>query len=305
MATCAGTRPCMRWSHSGLEAGEGRVGDGRHALLVRLGDVVIAPARSRRYFLGHAGAHKLVLGVQHEELKAGQPTQRLGHGEHLVLERLLGRLLVLGRVGVVARAGLVVEPERGGERHVGSAVADAHDHHVARVAALLRGQAHLHRVGERVRERRAAAARHALQPVLRHRDRARGRQQHRRRLALESDECNLVAALVRGGEQVDRGALGRVHPVERHRAARVDDEDDEAARLARHLLGSHVRLLDVHRLGLGRAEALPARALERRGGAHRGVDGEPAHLALGQHRLDVPTAVLREDEVAFARLARL
>mmetsp|Transcript_5608 Transcript_5608/g.19034 ORF Transcript_5608/g.19034 Transcript_5608/m.19034 type:complete len:695 (+) Transcript_5608:140-2224(+) len=289
---CHARAACSRVSV--LEAHERLVGHGRHGLVVGLGDVVVPPARGSGDLLGHARGDELVLRVEHEELEAGQRAERLGHGEHLLLESLLLRLVVL--VGGLV---LVGDAQRLGETHVGAAVAHADNDHVARVAALLRLQPDLHRLVKSVRERRAAAAGHALQAPLGHGDGPRGREEHRGLLPLEGDERDLVAALVGGREEVDGRALGRVHPVERHGAARVHDEDDEAARLAGHALGAHVRLLDVH--GLNLARALAPRALVGRRGAHRRVDGKARHLALGQHGLDVAPAVLAEDEVALAR----
>mmetsp|Transcript_9694 Transcript_9694/g.28388 ORF Transcript_9694/g.28388 Transcript_9694/m.28388 type:complete len:343 (+) Transcript_9694:132-1160(+) len=287
-------RPQAARGRSALEAGERIVGHSGHGGVGGLGDVVVAAPCGGGDLLGHAGADELVLRVEHEELEAREAAQRLGHGEHLLLERLLV-LLGLLLLGALLR---FVKPHARAQPHVGAPVGDADHHHVPRVPRLLRLHAQLHRVEEGVRKGRPAAAGHALQALLGHGDGPGGRQQHRGHLALEGDEGDLVAALVGGGEQVDGRALGGVHAVERHRARRVDDEDDEAPRLARHLLAPHVRVFNVHGLLLG--GALPALALEGRGGAHGGVHGEARHLALGQHGLDVAAPVFGEDEVALA-----
>jgi len=64
---------------------------------------------------------------------------------------------------------------RDGQRHVGASVRNANHHHLAHVSRLLRVESRDGGHVERVRERRAAAARHALEPVLGHRDGARRR----------------------------------------------------------------------------------------------------------------------------------
>lgn len=78
-----------------------------------------------------------------------------------------------------------------------------------RAAAL---SAHLHGGVERVRERRAAAARHALEAVLGHGDRLGGREKKSRLLALESDKAYLQQMAAGGGGR-PRGAAVSVGPV--------------------------------------------------------------------------------------------
>mmetsp|Transcript_10876 Transcript_10876/g.27016 ORF Transcript_10876/g.27016 Transcript_10876/m.27016 type:complete len:383 (+) Transcript_10876:294-1442(+) len=283
-----------------LEVHDGLGSNLSNRLLRGLGDVVVLALSSCSDLLSDARRDELVLGVKHQHLEVGQGAQHFRGLEHLFLQLILPH----------RRCVRVALSNTHRERHVRAAIRNADDEHLAYVARLLRRQAHLGGLVECVREGRAAAARHPLQSVFGHRDRARGREQHLRELALEGDERDLVAALVRLGEQVDRRALSRVHAVERHRSRGVDHEDDERSCLARHLLGAHVGRLDedslLHELGVAaRQRTLAPLRLVRRGGAHGRVDSQLAHLAFGQDRLDVPAALLREDHAARARAASL
>ena len=61
--------------------------------------------------------------------------------------------------------------------------------------------------------------------------------------------------------------------------------------------------MDSPGLILGTNSTFPARLLVRSGGAKGGIDCQSNNLALGEHGLDVPSTVLREDETTPATLA--
>ena len=153
-----------------------------------------------------------------------------------------------------------------------------------------------------MREGGTATAGHGVEAVAGHRDGARGRQEHLGGVAAEGDDGHHVARLVGILEERERGTLRRVHAVESHGAGGVHEEDDERAGLARQLLRPHVALLDVHLLGnLARGDgAIAARLLVGRGRSEGGVDGEAHDVTLGHDRLDVPAAVVGEDDVLGA-----
>ena len=122
-------------------------------------------------------------------------------------------------------------------------------------------------------------------------------------LTVKGDHRNLVSARVRLLQERQGGPLGARHPVERHRPRGVDDKEHEGAGLAGEALGAHVPSLDVDLPGPARSRRLRGLGARAPGllvggrGAQGGVHGQAADLvALGEHRLDVPPAVLGEDQ---------
>mmetsp|Transcript_27674 Transcript_27674/g.49849 ORF Transcript_27674/g.49849 Transcript_27674/m.49849 type:complete len:523 (+) Transcript_27674:240-1808(+) len=252
--------------------------------------------------LCNARGDKLALSIDTKQIEPGKHTQLLCARQHLVLEILPRGFSVLR---ILVGIGVELLPLGHAQWHVGSSVRDHHTHDLTDIPRLLGVQAHQRRPLQCIRQGTPSPARHNLQLLLRPRNRSRGRQQHISAVALERNQTDLVAALVRFREETHRRALGGIHTIEGHGTTGIDDEDDERSRLPGHFLRSHVGLFDedTASLVLGADGAQTTISLVGRGGTKGGIDGESYDLTLGQHGLDVPSAILGEDESASAALA--